>query len=157
MGDTGDGGGKWREDGFEFRLLVEYSRCYGSCPPYVLALGSDGRLAVWGRDWIGRTRAWQFDVESSVVSKLRLAVLQVPWESLRTDYAPFRPGCEANETDAPWNVVQLDTLHGSRHVSIYRGCIPRDADVDVYAAVTYLLDLIAALVPSECLDVLRPQ
>ncbi|WP_426358223.1 DUF6438 domain-containing protein [Pseudocolwellia sp. HL-MZ19] len=104
-----------------FKLTLERSRCYGSCPIFSLSISSNGSLVVKGEDYV------DFKVAKSKLSTKQLTnvarlVFQSNYFEIPNIYERDGKGCNGTWTDnstIKWGITIGRETH---NIDYYKGC-----------------------------------
>ncbi|HEX8271481.1 MAG TPA: DUF6438 domain-containing protein [Longimicrobiaceae bacterium] len=125
-------------------IVLERTRCFGSCPAYRLGVSAAGDVAFTSRGPEDEGRTHRARVPPEAFRSLVTAVARSGFIALPDTVAADPALCPLQRTDSPTATVTVFARSGSRQVVDYQGCAP-PADPAAARRVAALRGLEAAI------------
>jgi hypothetical protein len=104
------------------QITLERTACFGTCPMYVVTIGSDGRVTFEGRRFTKVTGQATGRISKKAFRNLVSQFQKMGYASLPDKYSPGTPQCPRMVTDMPSAITALRFKGKTKAVVHYHGC-----------------------------------
>ena len=103
-------------------IVLERTRCYGTCPAYRLSVAAAGQVAFTSRNPGDEGRSARDSTTPGAFAGLVREAREIGFFALPDTIAADRTLCPAESTDSPTATVTVFARAGTKQVVDYRGC-----------------------------------
>lgn len=103
-------------------IVLERSKCYGTCPVYKVTIYKDGSLLYKGIEYVKSKGEISSKITSEQVQKLVDEIKKAKYFTLRNSYANSKDGCIAMYSDSFWTYTTIQINKKKKSVKHYLGC-----------------------------------